>query len=188
MTLARHADGQRAPAVALVLACLVGQVTAGATPRGFVARAGAGFVLDGAPFHVVGANQCVPAAGLRGSTCEVAGAAGSMAALQPTRQRIATVAMWMEMHWSIALARRIRSRLAAAFALVGGGTWPGLIQTANEEQKSAISTEYATRSSQVQPHDGILVRWRASAARHGRTGASGAAVTHGAVALCRVEF
>ena len=77
MSLVRRAGGQRPPlAAALVLAFLVDLVagggSGGTTPRGFVTRAGAGFVLDGAPFHVVGANQCVPAAGLRGATCEAA--------------------------------------------------------------------------------------------------------------------
>ena len=75
MSPARRADGRRPPlAAALVLACLVSLVASvpGDTPRGFVARVGAGFVLDGAPFHVVGANQCVPAAGPRGATCAAA--------------------------------------------------------------------------------------------------------------------
>ena len=56
-------------ALLLLLALAGGARAAPSAPRGFVQRVGAGFVLDGAPFHVVGANQCVPAAGLRGATC-----------------------------------------------------------------------------------------------------------------------
>jgi hypothetical protein len=65
-----HSGVQRAPLAAhlLVLAALMWPRTADGAPRGFVPRAGARFELDGAPFHVVGANQCVPAAGLRGAT------------------------------------------------------------------------------------------------------------------------
>ena len=54
----------------LVLGVLLWQGSAdGAVPRGFVARDGAGFVLDGAPFHVVGTNQCVRRGSARGGTC-----------------------------------------------------------------------------------------------------------------------
>ena len=151
MLPARHTGGQRAPLTALlVLACLSGPMAAppGAAPRGFVTRAGTGFVLDGAPFHVVGANQCVPRGGtawrdMRG--CE--GAARSAAALKPARVRIATVTRCLGTHWSTALAGRRRSRLATAFALVGCQRMPrSATLTANDEQMRAVLTAKSAAS------------------------------------------
>lgn len=46
--------------VVAALLCAVG-VSAAAVPSGFVTRDGTRFVLDGAPFYVVGANQCARA-------------------------------------------------------------------------------------------------------------------------------
>jgi hypothetical protein len=59
MALLRPGGGQLAARLLVAAFVLWPRTADGAAQRGFVARAGSGFVLDGAPFHVVGANQCV---------------------------------------------------------------------------------------------------------------------------------
>ena len=65
MALIRLGGGQLAARLLVAAFVLWPRTADGAAPRGFVARAGSGFVLDGAPFHVVGANQCVLRRGTR---------------------------------------------------------------------------------------------------------------------------
>jgi hypothetical protein len=63
-----HGAAPRGAARALALLALCAAVASGAgPPPGFVTRAGTQFALDGAPFHVVGTNQCVPHAGRAGA-------------------------------------------------------------------------------------------------------------------------
>jgi hypothetical protein len=58
-----HGTAPRGAARALALLALCAAVASGeGPPPGFVTRAGTQFALDGAPFHVVGTNQCVPRA------------------------------------------------------------------------------------------------------------------------------
>ena len=88
MASVRLSGGHRPSLAArlLVLGFALCPITAGgAAPPGFVARDGAGFVLDGAPFHVVGANQCVRcgARARRDRPCSTEGTALACAPLRP---------------------------------------------------------------------------------------------------------
>jgi hypothetical protein len=80
----------RAPPLAVVLLAALLACTAAAAqqaPAGFVTRKGAGFVQDGAAFHVVGTNQCARAQ-IRMPACVSAPPMRPRAALQ-TSPRLA---------------------------------------------------------------------------------------------------